>query len=204
MNPKKTRQESKKSTIQKIVRTTKMMILRDGYNTITTTKIAKEADISVGIIYSYFPEGKPAIAKEIFKEGIIDLIDDKLISSLNEDTFLPFIKQLLTKFVSQHKENKSILIAMSIAVLTNEEIFKDFPFLDQMEFDLVKRLFLAMKELGWYKDPVSSITEILLLKIIDILVHHHIVYEKIFESDSELIEFLTEFTVKAPIFQSLQ
>ncbi len=204
MNPKKTRQESKKSTIQKIVRTTKMMILRDGYNAITTTKIAKEADISVGIIYSYFPEGKPAIAKEIFREGIIEQIDDKLISSLNEDTFLPFIKRILTKFVSQHRENESILIAMSIVFLTNEEIFKDFPFLNQTEFDQVTRLFLAMKELGLYKDPVSAKTEILLLKVIDILVHHHIVYERIFESDSELIEFLTEFTLKVPTFKSLQ
>jgi len=78
MTSKKTRQESKKTTIQKILRTTRTMILRDGYNAITTTKIANEADISVGIIYSYFPEGKPAIAKEIFREGIIELIDDQI------------------------------------------------------------------------------------------------------------------------------
>ena len=204
MNPKKTRQESKKATIQKIVRTTKMMILRDGYNAITTTKIAKEANISVGIIYSYFPEGKPAIAKEIFKEGIIEQIDDELITNLNEDTFLPFIKQIITKFVSQHRENESILIAMSITALTNEEIFKDFPFLNQTEFDKVTNLLLAMKELGFYEDPVSTKTGILLLKVIDILVHHHIVYEEIFESDSEFIEFLTEFIVRAPTFKSLQ
>jgi len=204
MSPKNTRQESKRSTIHKIVHTTKMMILRDGYNAITTTKIAKEADISVGIIYSYFPEGKPAIAKEIFKEGVIDLIDDDLISDLNEDTFIPFIKRILTKFVSQHRENESILTAMSITVLTNEEIFKDFPFLNQTEFDKVIKLILAMKELGLYEDPVSAKTGILLLKVMDILVHHHIVYEEIFESDSELIEFLVEFILKAPTFKTLQ
>ncbi len=204
MAPKKTRQESKKATIQKIVRTTKTMILRDGYNAITTTKIANEADISVGIIYSYFPEGKPAIAKEIFKEGIIELIDDEIISDLNEDTFPLFIKRIITKFVSQHRENESILIAMSIAVLTNEEIFRDFLFLNQTEFDKVTNLIYAMKELGLYKDPVSARTGILLLKVIDTLIHHHIVFEEIFENDSELIEFLTEFALKAPTFKTLQ
>ena len=204
MTPKKTRQESKKATIQKILRTTKTMILRDGYNAITTTKIANEANISVGIIYSYFPEGKPAIAKEIFKEGIIDLIEDNKVSDLKEDTLPLFIKQIITKFVSQHRENESILLAMSIAVLTNEEIFKDFLFLNKTEFDKVTNLIFVMKELGLYKDPVSAKTGTLLLKIIDTLVHHHIVFEEIFESDSELIEFLIEFAVKAPTFKTLQ
>ncbi|MHA2175773.1 MAG: TetR/AcrR family transcriptional regulator [Candidatus Hodarchaeales archaeon] len=204
MSSKKTREESKKATIQKIVQTTKTMILRDGYNAITTTKIANEAKISVGIIYSYFPEGKPAIAKEIFKEGIIKLIDDEIISDLNEDTFPTFIKQIITKFVSQHRENESILIAMSIAILTNDEIFKDFLFLNQTEFDKVTKLILVMKELGLYSDPVSAKTGILLLKILDTLIHHHIVFEEIFESDSELIEFLSEFALKAPTFKTLQ
>ena len=204
MPSKKTRQESKKATIQKIVGTTKMMILRDGYNAITTSRIAEEADISVGIIYNYFPEGKPAIAKEIFKEGVIELIDDKVISDLTEETVLPFITQILTKFVSQHRENESILIAMAITLLTHEEMFKDFPFLTQPEFDKVTQLIQIMKERGVYKDPVSAKTGILLLKIIDLLVHHHIIYEKIFESDAELIEFLTEFILKAPAFKTLQ
>jgi AcrR family transcriptional regulator len=204
MSSKKTREESKKATIQKIVQTTKTMILRDGYNAITTTKIANEAKISVGIIYSYFPEGKPAIAKEIFKEGIIKLIDDEIISDLNEDTFPTFIKQIITKFVSQHRENESILIAMSIAILTNDEIFKNFLFLNQTEFDKVTKLILVMKELGLYSDPVSAKTGILLLKILDTLIHHHIVFEEIFESDSELIEFLSEFALKAPTFKTLQ
>ncbi|MHA2123016.1 MAG: TetR/AcrR family transcriptional regulator, partial [Promethearchaeota archaeon] len=204
MASKKTRQESKKATIQKILQTTKKMILKEGYNAITTTKIANEANISVGIIYSYFPEGKPAIAKEIFKEGIIELIDDSQISDLNEDTFPLFIKQIITKFVSQHRTNESILIAMSIAILTSEQVFKDFLFLDQTEFDKVTNLIIAMKDLGLYKDPVNTKTGMLLLKLIDTLIHHHIVFEEIFESDSALTDFLTEFALKAPTFKSLQ
>jgi DNA-binding transcriptional regulator YbjK len=34
-----------------------------GYEKATTRKIAEEAGISVGIIYRYFSEGKPAIAQ---------------------------------------------------------------------------------------------------------------------------------------------
>ena len=40
--------------------------------------------------------------------------------------------------------------------------------------------------------------------MIDTLIHHHIVFEEIFESDSELIDFLTEFVLKAPAFKTLQ
>jgi AcrR family transcriptional regulator len=200
---KKTRQESKKATIQKILQTTKKMILEEGYNAITTTKIANDAKISVGIIYSYFPEGKPAIAKEIFKEGIIELIDDSQISDLNRDTFPLFIKRIITKFVSQHRDNESLLTAMSIAILTSEHVFKDFLFLDQTEFEKVSNLVNAMKKLGLYDDPVSDKTGILILKVIDTLIHHHIVFEDIFDSDSELTDFLTEFVLKASSFKTL-
>jgi len=61
-----------------------------------------------------------------------------------------------------------------------------------------------MKKLGLYQAPVSAKTGILLLKVIDTLIHHHIVFEEIFESDSELTEFLTEFILKAPTFKTLQ
>jgi hypothetical protein len=93
---------------------------------------------------------------------------------------------------------------MSIAILTSEEIFKDFLFLNQTEFDKVSNLIVTMKKLGRYKDPVSAKTGILVLKVLDTLIHHHIVFEEIFESDSELVEFLTEFTLKAPTFKTLQ
>lgn len=204
MEQKKTRQESKRATIQKILRTTKTMIIKEGYNEITTTKIANEAGISVGIIYKYFPEGKPAIAKEIFREGIIDLIDDEQISEMNEETFPLFIKRVIAKLVSQHRENKSILTAMSIAYLTSKEVFKDFPLLDHTEYDKLTNLILKMEELGLYKEPVSEKTGILLLKVIDTLIHHHIVFEEIFNSDTALIEFLTEFALKASTFKTLK
>ena len=204
MVSKKTRQESKKATIKKILQITKKMILKEGYNAITTTKIANEANISVGIIYNYFPEGKPGITKEIFKEGIIELIDDKEISDLNRESFPKFIKELIMQFVTQHRQNESILTAMSIAILTSEQVFKDFLFLNETEFEKVDNLVNVMKELGLYTDSISAKTGKLLLKVIDTLIHHHIVFEEIFESDAELADFLTEFVLKAPAFKTLQ
>jgi hypothetical protein len=108
------------------------------------------------------------------------------------------------EFVAQHRQNESILTAMSIAILTSEQVFKDFLFLNEAEFEKVDNLINVMKELGLYTDSISTKTGKLLLKMIDTLLHHHIVFEQIFESDAELAEFLTEFVLKAPVFCTLQ
>jgi AcrR family transcriptional regulator len=199
-----TRQESKIETIQKILHTTAKMVERDGYNKITTTKIANEANISVGIIYKYFPQGKSSIVKNIFKNGVIDLIDEEILTDLNKDDFPSFIKRIISQFVSQHRQNESLLKAMTITVLTSEEETKDIPLLNQAEFVRVQQLISTVQEFGLFKDQNSKKTGSALLKVIDSLVHTHIVFEEIFESDASMIDFLTELVIKAADFTTLK
>lgn len=203
MTTKKTREESKAETIQKILQTTKIMIERDGYNDITTTRIANEANLSVGIIYRYFPDGKATIIKELFKEGINDLIDNSSFDKLDKENFNKFVRIIISRFVNQHRGNSSILSAMVTAMLTRRDVFDDFPLLNQTEFQQAEVLMQNLIKVGVFSEQNDSNKGIRLLKIIDSLVHHHIIFEKLFDTDEQLIDFLTEFIVKSELFKSI-
>ncbi|MHA2319851.1 MAG: TetR/AcrR family transcriptional regulator, partial [Candidatus Hodarchaeales archaeon] len=190
-------------TIQKILQTTKMMIERNGYNDITTTRIANEANLSVGIIYRYFPDGKATIIKELFKEGITDLIDDSTFDKLDKENCIKFVRSIISGFVNQHRRNSSILSAMVTAMLTRKDVFDDFPLLNQTEFQQAEVLMQKLIKVGVFSEQCDSKKGIRLLKIIDSLVHHHIIFEKLFDTDEQLIDFLTELIVNSELFKSI-
>ncbi len=203
MTTKRTREESKAETIQKILQTTKVMLEGNNYNDITTTRIANEANLSVGIIYRYFPDGKATIVKELFKEGITDLIDDSNFDKLNKEDFPKFVRGIISRFVNQHRRNSSILSAMVTAMLTRRDVFDDFPLLNQTEFQQAEVLMQNLIKIGVFSEQSDSKKGIRLLKIIDSLVHHHIIFEKLLETDEQLIDFLTEFIVNSELFKSI-
>jgi len=53
----------KPAKIRKIVSTTKKLVSERGYSAVTTHHIAEEAGVSVGLVYKYFPGGKPITVK---------------------------------------------------------------------------------------------------------------------------------------------
>lgn len=75
--PSKVRTPRQKRSIEKknqIKSTTRSLMCREGYHKITTNQIAKEAGISVGSLYEYYPN-KEAILSEILSEYFDDFLN---------------------------------------------------------------------------------------------------------------------------------
>lgn len=64
-----TRQGDKERKIEDIKQAFIQLVTANGYETVSIRQIAKKVNVSVGLIYHYFPGGKPAIATTIYRES---------------------------------------------------------------------------------------------------------------------------------------
>jgi AcrR family transcriptional regulator len=79
------RQERSRVTVESIMQATLELIAKDGFHTLTTTKIAERAGISVGSLYEYFPnreaillslyESTSSRVANVARKVIVDILD---------------------------------------------------------------------------------------------------------------------------------
>jgi AcrR family transcriptional regulator len=60
-------QQRSKATVEAIVAATARVLVRDGYDALSTNRVAKEAGVSVGSLYQYFP-GKEALVAAVMEQ----------------------------------------------------------------------------------------------------------------------------------------
>ena len=78
----KIKRRDKEAKIQRIIQVTRQLLEKSDLGQLTIRDIAKEANVSIGLIYKYFPEGKPAIIKEI---GLITIHDfNNILESIDK------------------------------------------------------------------------------------------------------------------------
>jgi AcrR family transcriptional regulator len=64
---KKPAQQRSRATVDAIVDATARVLVRDGYDALSTNRVAKEARVSVGSLYQYFP-GKEALVAAVMEQ----------------------------------------------------------------------------------------------------------------------------------------
>jgi len=60
-------QERSRVTYDAIVAATARVLVKDGYDALTTNRVAREAGVSVGSLYQYFP-GKEALVAAVMEQ----------------------------------------------------------------------------------------------------------------------------------------
>ena len=66
--PRKTpAQQRSRATVEAIVAATARVLVRDGYDALSTNRVAREAGVSVGSLYQYFP-GKEALVAAVMEQ----------------------------------------------------------------------------------------------------------------------------------------
>ena len=127
------REPIKKTSIEKkrkIIEVGFKLMCSKGYHNINTVDIAKEANVSTGIIYQYFND-----KRDIFIEGVKDYADNIMFPMINiMDNYVidkSNLKELLSKmidsFINTHtmkKEAHEELMAMSYLDKDIKNIFK--------------------------------------------------------------------------------
>jgi AcrR family transcriptional regulator len=176
-------ERDKDEKIRKIYETFAELVNAVGYEKVTTSRIAEKAGISVGIVYHYFPEGKPAIAAGLYEKNFMRVMNLDAFVSRDPDKLEAQIRDHLRI----HRENIELYRAFDHAILTNRDLFQN---LKKERRELSES---RIEEKGLSDDAVEAC--LTAYNVIDAVIHRHLFVDPISETDEELIEFLTKMMI---------
>lgn len=189
MKNSKKKRDHKKEIIQALYK----LIIEKGYDNISIRDIRDKANVAMGTIYHHFSEGKPAIMKDLIIYFATEVLGtDRALSSdmiLNPDYLQSFIANL----VKTTREHHSYYAALTQAILSEADFFKDIN-------EITKNYYKSIvKKLRKNYESFKQISEEDLLKCFILISHtcsayifQHMFIDPLFESDGELIKFLTK------------
>jgi AcrR family transcriptional regulator len=183
----------KNKKIDKILETFKELVNKNGYEKLSTRHIAKVAGISVGIIYHYFPTGKPSIAMRYLERLTQSLFKPSMfLTAQNVETRKKLYSDFIRGQIELHRKNLEIHRALDQAILGNEEVRKHNA--DIIRLNLKSSAEELIQKGMYQKIPAPEVIKrfIVNFKLIEAVVHRHILVEPFFESDEELTDFLSE------------
>lgn len=171
-------------TKEKIIEAGFELICNDGYYKTNTSKIAKKAGVSTGIVYQYFKD-----KKDILLSGLDKYADDIFYPMLNmsnikfdKNNFADIMKDMIAKYISNHKLSKTA--HEEITAMTHSD--KDIAyFFYKREMDMTHKIVSALTENGFNIANINEKVHIV-IGLIDNLCHE-IVYHKHEELDYDIM-----------------
>jgi AcrR family transcriptional regulator len=149
------------------------LVRKKGYPKITIRDIAEEAETSVGIIYRYYPAGKPEITSKLYESYLLSITPSEI------DTDSPgSLEDEIRRHLKMHADNAALYRAFDVANLENHDIFAG----SKRTRDTV------LSERYQDKEKMRRIS--LNYAVVDALVHRHVLLERITETNEELVELL--------------
>ena len=192
--------------IDQIKQVTKRMIEEQGFFEITNHGIAYEANVSVGLLYKYFPQGKIDIFRALLQEKS-QPYEQSTFQELNEITLQNYrekLYDLLKIFYQFHVNHKAYIHTMEIAMLSDPESFADYGSQGQdiwMAIPVMEKL----QELGLLNQSITRDQILLYFNVIDQIVHQYLLF-RIYplQTDEEFYEYLLNlcmklFEIKLPV-----
>ena len=171
-------------TKEKIIEVGFELICNDGYYKTNTSKIAKKAGVSTGIVYQYFKD-----KKDILLSGLDKYADDIFYPMLNmsnikfnKNNFADIMKDMIAKYIGNHKLSKTA--HEEITAMTHSD--KDIAyFFYKREMDMTHKIVSALSENGFNIANINEKVHIV-IGLIDNLCHE-IVYHKHEELDYDIM-----------------
>lgn len=171
-------------TKEKIIEAGFELICNDGYYKTNTSKIAKKAGVSTGIVYQYFKD-----KKDILLSGLDKYADDIFYPMLNmsnikfdKNNFADIMKDMIAKYIGNHKLSKTA--HEEITAMTHSD--KDIAyFFYKREMDMTHKIVSALTENGFNISNINEKVHIV-IGLIDNLCHE-IVYHKHEELDYDIM-----------------
>jgi AcrR family transcriptional regulator len=161
--------------IQSIYQAFQELVNESGYDSLTTRKVASKAQISVGTVYHYFPEGKAAIAAGLYERNLLETID---INDYVGHSRVG-LRDQITRHLRLHTKNKELYRAFDVAIYTDTDLFDGIK---------KKRNEVLGDQLGSDAPLLNDILRV--YAIIDSIIHRHLFVEPLFNSEEELIDHL--------------
>ncbi len=163
-----------------------------GYEKATMRGIAKEAGISVGIIYHYFPEGKPAIAAGFYEQAFLRVMDPSTVLVGSEES----LRREIHLHLENHRRYMATYRAFDLASLERNDLFKGLKrSLQQLVDERIAEAQLDGKLAG--QEPRELVE--LYLKVyglVDAIVHRHLFVGPYAATDIELVNILVSLSLR--------
>ena len=112
---KKPAQQRSRATVDAIVDATARVLVRDGYDALSTNRVAKEARVSVGSLYQYFP-GKEALVAAVMEqyasrmqENIAARLQDAGTAATAEEVATEMIRAMLAAQQSEPRLHRALV-----------------------------------------------------------------------------------------------
>lgn len=167
------------------------LVLEKGYSKTTTNHIAERAQISIGTVYRYFPNGKSDIIIKYFdstKDIIFDIQD---FSRIKENNLVEVFEKFIRRNLKNHKENLGYHMAFHNAIMSDKEL------LEKYKTNIVKICTKLARQLRSSNLLLKTIPEnrlikvfVLIFNLIQANIFHHLFINKIFDDDDYFIRFL--------------
>jgi AcrR family transcriptional regulator len=190
MTPPATR--DKEGKIELILNTFSELVKREGYDSLSTRHIAREAGISVGIIYHYFPSGKHSIAMafmERLTQGIFN--PEMFMGATGEEGLKELYSEFIRGHLKAHRDNIELHRAIDQAILANPKVREQNSAI--IKRNLAEAALHLMKR-GMFEGAQNTqvISNFLFnFQLIEAVVHRHLLVDSFFETDEELVEGLS-------------
>lgn len=181
------RQRNKKDKIATILKTSNDLFKKQGYAATTTNQIAAEAKVSIGLVYKYFPGGKPEIAKKLVESIRDEIVFEGLdaVTPLNAQVYL---HDGLLRYIEGHRRVLSNIAAFEIASLEDEETRRFGGEIYSIGSGSVTSI---LRLVGCEDGEKVKAWGNILFHVIDSTIHRHVLNEGLVASDEELADVLT-------------
>ena len=191
----KKNERDKKAKIQRIILSTKILIEDRGYNMVSIRDIAKKAEVSIGLIYKYFPKGKFDILKQMSSQYIDGGFMMKQPDKIDFTDFPGYIREVNQNMLELHKKNSKLVKAITIAALMEDSILEDIKMFNAEEYVIIPELFSKFTGVDIPpKDYVKILTEWSLT--IKSLIFYFNTFPTIFNDDESFLDILVDITLK--------
>ncbi len=146
----------KDAKISSIVDATLKIIVSMGYEKMTIRDIAETADVSVGLIYKYFPGGKFDILVKGLGAQQMDILLSLKQPEVDFNDFPGYMRKVIAGMFYGLKENSGVIKALMAATLLEGDISKDLKNLDITDYSPISKFFTSFKGVDIKgQDPVK-------------------------------------------------
>lgn len=168
------------------------LIVEKGYHRTSTNKIAKSAQISIGTIYHYFPNGKLDILMKYFEKSKDMTLDIEDFKAFKEGNIPEIFKQFISRDIENQRKNLGFRIALRHAILSEKMVYEAF---QNKVLEICKDMAKNLKAttMVFKKIPEERLIQrfAFIYNLIESIIHHHIFIMSLFDNDDDLAKYLS-------------
>ena len=193
-NPKESKKfiRDKDAKIKLIIDTFLKLVEQIEYSKVTTNRIAKEANLSIGTVYRYFKNGKDEIRDRAFEQNVeeFDVDEESFIKILTERS-MEHTQNFVRQYLHAHQAGYSYQKAYDRVRAASMEIFREYE--DNMT-KIVGLFIDRAVEVNFLSNNARDVAVqaiVLAIKSVETYTHQYLFRSPdMFSSDEEFVKFV--------------